>query len=161
MVGLLREHLMLRYILSIPGMPCVYYGDEAAMSGAEDPFCRGTFPWGREDFRLQDYYRQLIALRHSHPVLKTGYCRFFAPNDDILAVFRDTRDGHDAFGSPLPPEFALTYVNRSMHPVDLYIPIQDVHHAGQLTSDTGKVFTPIGDAFQVTLPSLQGITLFG
>ncbi len=161
MVGLLREHLMLRYILSIPGMPCVYYGDEAAMSGAQDPFCRGTFPWGREDLQLQEFYRRLISLRHSHPVLKTGTCRFFAPNDDILAVFRDTCQGLDAFGSPLPPEFAVTFLNRSMHPVDLYIPGQDVHGAGQLTSDTGKVFTPVGGAFQITLPALQGITLFG
>ena len=44
MVGTLREHMMLRVLMSVPGMPCVYYADEAALEGCADPFCRRTYP---------------------------------------------------------------------------------------------------------------------
>ena len=33
-------------ICALPGMPCVYYGDEAGLYGMGDPFCRGTYPVG-------------------------------------------------------------------------------------------------------------------
>lgn len=34
--------------MTLPGMPCLYYGDEAGLVGYADPFNRGTYPWGRE-----------------------------------------------------------------------------------------------------------------
>ncbi|MFQ9917892.1 MAG: hypothetical protein ACLRWQ_17335 [Flavonifractor plautii] len=34
----------------------VYYGDEAGMEGFEDPFNRRTYPWGREDGELLEWY---------------------------------------------------------------------------------------------------------
>ena len=39
---ILRERMMLRMIVSVPGMPCVYYADEAGLEGCADPFCRRT-----------------------------------------------------------------------------------------------------------------------
>lgn len=160
-VGLLREGLMLRYILSLPGMPCVYYGDEAAIAGAQDPFCRSTFPWGQEDVSMQGFYRRLISMRHDHPVLRTGTCRFLSPAEDILAVCRDTRNGLDAFGDPLGDEFSLTCINRSAFAVNMVISSRDVHGVLRLTSDDGEVFTASEDGFCISLGGLQGITLFG
>ena len=32
----------------LPGMACIYYGDEAGMEGCGDPFNRRYFPWGAE-----------------------------------------------------------------------------------------------------------------
>ena len=107
MVGALREHLMLRFIVSMPGVPCVYYGDEAGLEGAADPFCRRTFPWGHEDRDLQAYYKRLIALRHAHPVLRSGYCRVFAPCPDVLCVLRTFEGGKDAFVETLRVNTAL------------------------------------------------------
>ena len=37
MIGALREQLMLRFVFSVPGMPCIYYGDEAGVEGCADP----------------------------------------------------------------------------------------------------------------------------
>lgn len=31
--------------MTFPGVPCIYYGDEAGCQGFEDPFNRGTYPW--------------------------------------------------------------------------------------------------------------------
>jgi glycosidase len=35
---------LLQYTL--PGVPCLYYGDEAGLYGYRDPFNRGCYPWG-------------------------------------------------------------------------------------------------------------------
>ncbi|MDR2687820.1 MAG: glycoside hydrolase family 13 protein [Oscillospiraceae bacterium] len=63
-----RRKLMLCAALqyTLPGNPCVYYGDEAGLRGAEDPFNRACYPWGREDGGLLARYRALGALRSSH-----------------------------------------------------------------------------------------------
>ncbi len=66
----LRLASLLQYAL--PGVPCVYYGDEAGMEGYKDPFNRGTYPWGREDTDLVEWYRCLGRIRGSHPVLAEG-----------------------------------------------------------------------------------------
>jgi len=47
----------------MPGVPCVYYGDEAGMEGFEDPFNRRCYPWGNENEELLAYYKRLGAIR--------------------------------------------------------------------------------------------------
>lgn len=47
----------------MPGVPCVYYGDEAGLQGYGDPFCRNTYPWGHENKDLLLWYKMAIALR--------------------------------------------------------------------------------------------------
>ena len=60
---------MLRFVFSVPGMPCIYYGDEAGVEGCADPFCRRTYPWGREDQDMLARYKAMTAMRNGHPVL--------------------------------------------------------------------------------------------
>lgn len=50
-------------LYALPGMPCIYYGDEAGMQGCTDPFNRGTYPWGKEDAELLAWYRALGEMR--------------------------------------------------------------------------------------------------
>jgi glycosidase len=57
---------------TLPGMPSIYYGDEAGMEGCEDPYCRRPFPWGREDRELQNYFRRLGRLRKGSEALRYG-----------------------------------------------------------------------------------------
>ena len=64
-----RLAVFLQFML--PGMPCIYYGDEAGMSGYRDPFNRCFFPWGNEDRELQEYYRTLSRFREL-PALRRG-----------------------------------------------------------------------------------------
>ncbi len=52
---------LLQYFL--PGVPCLYYGDEAGLSGYRDPFNRCPYPWGQEDHELLDWFRKLGSLR--------------------------------------------------------------------------------------------------
>ena len=67
---LLRTAAFLQFTL--PGAPCIYYGDEAGMTGYRDPFNRAFYPWGEEDANLQAFYRALARLKRENPALKTG-----------------------------------------------------------------------------------------
>lgn len=74
-----RQAIVLQMFL--PGVPCVYYGDEAGLQGCGDPFNRGCYPWKQENRRLLAWYRKLGKLRKTLPVLKQGeYCTVLAEN---------------------------------------------------------------------------------
>ncbi len=92
---------MVSLINALPGMPCMYYGDEAGMEGAADPFCRGTFPWGKEDRSTQDFVREAFRLRKSRPVLTRGFLELACEGEDTLVIHRYSKDGKDVFGQPL------------------------------------------------------------
>ena len=57
---------------TLPGIACVYYGDEAGMTGYRDPFNRKYYPWGQEDESLQTFYRTLAKLKKTLPALRCG-----------------------------------------------------------------------------------------
>lgn len=80
---------VLQYCL--PGVPCIYYGDEAGMEGYRDPFCRGCYPWGQENQELLDWYRQLGRLRRSSPALREGTLIRCPAPEGVVAFER--RDG--------------------------------------------------------------------
>jgi neopullulanase len=67
--------LCVLFQMTMPGAPCIYYGDEIGLASGDDPYCREAFPWQAEDswdHELLAFYRQATALRHRHPVLRTG-----------------------------------------------------------------------------------------
>ena len=75
-------------LFCFPGSPTVYYGDEAGMEGFEDPFNRRTYPWGHEDQELLAWFKQLGALRKTHPALRRGTIRYVAAEGPLLAFAR-------------------------------------------------------------------------
>jgi neopullulanase len=84
--------------MTMPGAPCIYYGDEIGLTAAGDPYCREAFPWEKEsewDWELLSFYRNITDLRHKHPVLQTGSFKFIYAQDDIVA-FRREADGKEA-----------------------------------------------------------------
>ena len=85
-LSLLKLAPLMQYTL--PGIPCVYYGDEAGMEGYRDPFNRGCFPWGHEDAELVNWYRSLGKIRHSCEVLKQGTLEPYYADDDCFVYIR-------------------------------------------------------------------------
>lgn len=75
---------------ALPGVPCLYYGDEAGLTGMGDPFNRAPFPWGGEDAALTDAIRSLLTLRKKSSALRHGRCRMGAPADNVFAIVRYT-----------------------------------------------------------------------
>lgn len=75
---------------TLPGVPCLYYGDEAGAEGFEDPMNRGTYPWGRENCELLAHYRALGNLRAQHADALRGDTRFIK-HDRLLVFERASR----------------------------------------------------------------------
>ena len=50
---------------TLPGFPCIYYGDEAGMEGYRDPFNRCCYPWGKENKELIEWHKKLADVRKS------------------------------------------------------------------------------------------------
>lgn len=93
---------------ALPGVPDIYYGDEAGLMGGGDPDCRRTYPWGNEDKDLLEHFRWLGDFYHSHPCLKKGGFRLTPVNDDVIALERFTDD-----------DKILLFVNRSDSSMDI------------------------------------------
>lgn len=55
-------------------MPMIYYGDEYAMPGANDPDCRRGMYWDEEyqDKEMYEWYKRLIQVRKSHACIVEG-----------------------------------------------------------------------------------------
>lgn len=60
-IKLLKIASLLQFTL--PGVPCIYYGDEVGVEGFEDPFNRACFPWGNENMEILNHYKLLSELR--------------------------------------------------------------------------------------------------
>ena len=84
------KRLLLGYALMavLPGVPHIYYGDEAGMTGMSDPLNRGTFPWGREKTALTDRVRELMRLHNESDAVRNGSVRIGAVGKQTLCVIR-------------------------------------------------------------------------
>ena len=90
----LRLALMLQ--MTLPGAPCIYYGDEIGMSAADDPDCRESFPWHNEDawnHELLAFYRAATRLRRELPQLRRGDFQTLAAGESLYAFERSDADG--------------------------------------------------------------------
>ncbi len=81
----LRLAAVLQYTL--PGVPCIFYGDEAGMEGCEDPFNRRFYPWSTADSALVECFRKLGRLR-KFPELNSGSISFIRAEDGLIEFTR-------------------------------------------------------------------------
>ncbi len=108
-VKLLKCAAALQYTL--PGVPSVYYGDEAGMQGYKDPFNRGCYPWGKENQELVTFYRIMGEIRRNNKVFCDGY---FSPVSGMLGcvAFRRHNENGDI----------MIIVNRNEHSISYRLP---------------------------------------
>jgi cyclomaltodextrinase / maltogenic alpha-amylase / neopullulanase len=156
------------------GAPMVYYGDEAGMWGADDPCDRWPMAWedlqfdaqaadplARQrtpdtmefDAELYEFYRDAIALRRAHPVLRRGSFSVAAADDDAKFF---------AFRRTLGDDQALVLFNRGEKPHTWTAPVeQDATWEAALLSDDTKGFAvdPSDSGVIVDLPPLTAAVL--
>ncbi len=106
-INALKMAMFLQFAL--PGVPCIYYGDEAGMTGGTDPYNRGSFPWGRGDTSITDFVRSLTALYRDTPLLQRGECEMLSFGENVLGCRR-----YDENGS------VLALVNRGEETVECF-----------------------------------------
>ena len=105
-----RRRLKLAYTIlaTLPGIPTIFYGDEAGLQGYKDPFNRMPYPWGKEDKEILDFYKKIGIIRREESVYKEGSFSLISltPEKFIFARKSDDRT-------------LLTVINNSLSPLKL------------------------------------------
>ncbi len=116
--GKRRQQIAAMIQYSMPGAPTIYFGDEAGVTGDDDPDDRRTYPWiqtgGRPDNAMIVYYKGLSFLRRFFPVLVSG---------DFHTLLADDAADSVAFGRKTSRQAAVVAINRSDQPQALDIPV--------------------------------------
>ena len=140
-------------LMTYPGAPSVFYGDEIGLPGDLDPNARRGMPWHRPedwDLGMLAFHKHLIAMRHAHAALRTGsYHQLYA--DD--AVYAFVRVGGD--------ETIIVAVNVASEPrtVDLPVGVQvaDGVVLKPLYGESGA--TCANGVVRITIPARDGVVI--
>ena len=76
--------------MTLPGAPCIYYGDEIGLAGEMDPGSRGAFPWSPAAWNrdLLEFAQATIRLRQRTPALSAGELRVVGAIGSAVAYLR-------------------------------------------------------------------------
>lgn len=111
-VALLKVAAVLQYTL--PGIPSLYYGDEAGLQGCGDPFCRAGYPWGKENTNLLEFYKALGKFRRHSDVFVSGeFIPIYANFGEIVYIRKSEKSSvlvavsrwHEQSKIQIPKEF--------------------------------------------------------
>ena len=109
-VELLKLCFALQFTL--PGIPCVYYGDEIGMQGFGDPFCRGFMRWDEADENPRGALRETALFRErNRDVLADGDFVPLCAENGAVAYLRSNEKGS-----------VFAAVNRGEAPVSVAAP---------------------------------------
>ncbi len=87
----LKTAAVIQYTL--PGVPSLFYGDEAGVQGYGDPFCRATYPWGKENAELLQFYKELGATRKACKAFVDGSFYTVYTDNDVICYIRENKNG--------------------------------------------------------------------
>jgi glycosidase len=136
-IGKQRVRLASLIQFTLPGAPTVYYGDEAGMTGDDDPDDRRTFPWpdtgGTLDTAMQAHYRRLAELRRHYPQLTGG---------DLRVLLADDAAGVVAYGRKARDAGAVVVINRSFETRTVDVPLAGYMPEGTSLSPVYAVGNP-------------------
>ncbi len=162
-VALAKRRLQLAVLLQMayPGAPSIYYGDEVGLAGGADPYNRAPFPWadqgGAPDDGLHTWFRQVVAMRQAHPVLRRGVLlaplALEAPDEAVLVLARRL----DADGATA---WAITAFNNADSPREVTVRLPADAPNGRYAAAWGETPVDAGAGrMRLQLPALGGRVL--
>jgi len=110
---------------TLPGTPCIYYGDEIGMEGYQDPFNRMGYDYKNADENLLEYYKTLGKIREDSAFIKGD----ITLDDFVEGVISFTRGGK-----------FKTIVNLSNEEIVLQSPLKDLITGNVITSVKSSAF---------------------
>ena len=141
--------------MTYPGAPTIYYGDEAAMPGADDPDNRRGMIWGKGDQSTVEWYAKLINIRNAYTVLRTGDIVPITVDDvnkvDVMAYSRNNKDNH-----------AVVAINRKSSDIKAIVLDSNIPSGTMLTNALNSSETYIVEddgKVAVNLPKYSGVIL--
>lgn len=88
-VGLQKLKAAYLLLFMLPGIPCVYYGDELGMQGYKDPFNRAYMAWHALNKELLGFMQRLGAFRKGAAALQQGVFVPYCTQSGVMAFFRE------------------------------------------------------------------------
>ena len=146
--------LAFTFVLTAPGAPTIYYGDEIGMTGAQDPDNRRMFPdpakLSSAEKAVQAHVAKLNALRAKHPAIRYGSRRAVQADRDQYAVVRAYLNDR-----------VLILYNRSDKPAKFELNVGPEFADGPLQDQFGnlKDISVKNGFLNVTLPALSSSCL--
>ncbi len=158
-LGVKRLKLLTLIQMTFPGVPSIYYGDEAGLEGYRDPLNRGTYPWGKENTELFEWYKIMTGIRNRYDIFSTGSWFPIYAESDVYGYVRSIKGGRDVFGDECEDNTALILVNRSKDSQCHISADISRWHKGVMY-DLQREGSPVdigGGRLDMTLEPLQGI----
>lgn len=143
-----KVKLYLAYLLTIPGVPAIYYGDEIGMTGATDPDNRRMMRFDDELNNLEKQMlketRKIIQLRKQHSALRHGDFQSLFTNENCFVYLRS--DMH---------ERVLVVLNKSARPQKIDINLPEFYHIeNALDTVTGEEYDIQQNILSLNLPAI-------
>ena len=129
--------LAVAVLMTTPGMPMIYYGDEVGLTGGQDPDCRRGMLWdeNRQDKEIYNWYKKLIHIRKEHSCLTNGNVKYLEIDDNndliVMRAYNDTEE--------------------------LYIILHNNNTNVEVKSLTGKINLLTGEQFNGTVKPYEAI----
>lgn len=124
-LGIKRVKLISLMQMTFYGIPCLYYGDEAGLEGYSDPYNRRTYPWGKENQTLLDWYKKINFLRNKYKALSNGFFKVLYANDNIY-IYQRYIDDLDVYNNKYQKQDLIILINRSNKEEAVEIQIDDI-----------------------------------
>lgn len=135
--GIGRLKLAALLCATLPGVPSVYYGDEAGLEGWRDPFNRRCYPWGREDNQLVEHYRKLGKIRSMNREFADGEFEVLYANDGLF-IFR--RESIVTAVNASSKEYTLAFPGKTVHTYTELMSNADIADTYKIDSMSGAIF---------------------
>lgn len=159
-MAIARLKMMVLWQMTFPGVPSVYYGDEAGLQGYKDPFNRATYPWGHENDELLTWHKLVIALRNKYDVFKTGKWISLSVHEQVYGYVRTITNGQDMFGQAKQDNTAIVLFNRSNKAVTLNLEVRTWCYGIMLdVLNNNQQLTIVNGVLTVCLEPLEGKVL--
>lgn len=80
-------------LLTYPGVPSIFMGDEIGLKGAWGEDARRTINWDKSDWDLDFFHevKKLVKIRRNSHALAEGGMRWIAIEDDLVAYLRESK----------------------------------------------------------------------
>jgi len=142
------------------GAPTIYYGDEAGLTGFTDPDNRRTYPWGREDWELINFHKEMIRIHKENRELIYGSTKNLFADTNLLAYARFSKEtsvivviNRDTVEKTMDVSVWEAAASKGMEYERIMLSTQEGYNADivPMQADTGKL--------KVVIPPVSGMVI--
>lgn len=121
-----KLRLLFALLMTLPGIPMIYYGDEIGLAGGNDPACRACMKWNKNDWSMLIYswIEAMTSIRRCHSALQSGSFKKVYSFNGLIAFEREDKK-----------EIVIILINSRKTEKNLSIPVRSQNWQNALTGE--------------------------